>query len=63
MRYVIKNGKIVTEYGIKEGLSLVINEDKIEGIFIDSYTDKESCYRCKRWIHSTRIYRYSLRLY
>ncbi|ENY99924.1 phosphonate metabolism protein PhnM [Clostridium thermobutyricum] len=42
MRYVIKNGKIVTEYGIKEGLSLVINEDKIEGIFIDSYTDKES---------------------
>lgn len=42
MRYVIKNGKIVTEYGIKEGLSLVINEDKIEGLFIDSYTDKNS---------------------
>lgn len=42
MRYVIKNGKIVTEYGIKEGLSLVINEDKIEGLFRDSHTDKNS---------------------
>lgn len=41
MRVIIKNGKIITEYGIKEGLVLSIKDGKIEGLFRDNYIDDD----------------------
>ncbi|MGL4849423.1 MAG: alpha-D-ribose 1-methylphosphonate 5-triphosphate diphosphatase [Clostridium sp.] len=41
MRTFIGNGKIVTEYGVLENFGLVLNDDRIEGLFLDHF--KKEC--------------------